>query len=66
VNGASGLVWTPGGRLRVVFDFTIAHGKNVAVNLIGDPERIGAIRFGDPRVTAARICEGPGHNRTPV
>ena len=27
VNGAAGLVWAPGGRPRVVFDFTIAAGR---------------------------------------
>jgi RNA polymerase sigma factor (sigma-70 family) len=43
VDGLSGLVWAPGGRLRVVFDFTIADGKILAVNLIGDPDGIAAI-----------------------
>jgi RNA polymerase sigma factor (sigma-70 family) len=43
VNGLSGLVWMPGGRLRVVFDFSIADGRIFAVNLIGDPERLAAL-----------------------
>ena len=43
VNGAPGLAWAPGGQLRVVFDFTIADGRIAAVNLIADPETIGAI-----------------------
>ena len=40
VNGAAGLVWAPGGQPRVVFTFTIARGKIVAINLIADPERL--------------------------
>jgi RNA polymerase sigma factor (sigma-70 family) len=40
VNGAAGLVWAPGGRPRVVFGFTIARGKIVAIDLVADPERL--------------------------
>jgi len=40
VNGVPGLVWAPGGRPRVVFRFTIADGKIVAIELVGDPERL--------------------------
>jgi RNA polymerase sigma-70 factor (ECF subfamily) len=40
VNGAVGLVWAPGGRPRVVFDFTITRGKIVEINLVADPERL--------------------------
>jgi hypothetical protein len=40
VNGAVGLVWAPGGRPRVVFGFTIARGKIVAIDLVADPERL--------------------------
>ena len=40
VNGAAGLVWAPGGRPRVVFDFTIAGGKVVEIGLISDEERL--------------------------
>ncbi len=43
INGAAGLVWAPGGQPRVIFDFTIAHGKIVAIHLIADPERIGQL-----------------------
>ena len=39
VNGAAGLVWATGGRPRVVFLFTIARGKIVAIELVADPER---------------------------
>src|SRR5216684_1548651 len=30
INGAAGSVWAPGGRPRVAFAFTVAHGKVVA------------------------------------
>ncbi|HEX2714810.1 MAG TPA: hypothetical protein VHM88_21700 [Candidatus Acidoferrales bacterium] len=40
VNGAVGLVWTPGGQPRVVFDFTIAHAKIVKIDMVADPERL--------------------------
>jgi RNA polymerase sigma factor (sigma-70 family) len=40
VDGAFGLVWAPGGRARVAFDFTIANGKVAAIDLIADPDRL--------------------------
>jgi len=40
VGGAVGLVWTQQGQARMVFDFTIADGKVVEIELIADPERI--------------------------
>ncbi len=40
VGGIEGLVWAPGGRPRVVFNFTIAGDKITAVELIADPEHI--------------------------
>jgi RNA polymerase sigma-70 factor (ECF subfamily) len=40
VNGSAGAVWAPGGRPRVVFNFTIADGKIVAIDLLADPERL--------------------------
>jgi len=40
VNGAAGAVWAPGGQPRVVFGFTITHGKIVAIDLVADPERL--------------------------
>jgi RNA polymerase sigma factor (sigma-70 family) len=41
VNGTPGLVWSVGGTPRVVFDFTIADGRIVAIDLIADPIVIG-------------------------
>jgi len=40
VNGAAGLVWVAAGRPRVVFEFTTAGGKIVAIDLVADPERL--------------------------
>jgi hypothetical protein len=35
-----GAVWAPGGRARVVFGFTIADGKILAIDLTADSERL--------------------------
>jgi len=43
VNGTAGLVWAPGGQLRVVFAFTLTRGKIVAIDLLADPARLGQI-----------------------
>jgi RNA polymerase sigma-70 factor (ECF subfamily) len=40
INGSAGLVWSRGGQPRVVFDFTIANGRIVAIDLIADPLRL--------------------------
>jgi RNA polymerase sigma-70 factor (ECF subfamily) len=40
VDGAEGAVWAPGGRPRVVFDFTITRGKIIEIHLVADPERL--------------------------
>ena len=40
VNGAVGVVVAPRGRLMMVLDFTIRHGKIVAIDAIADPERL--------------------------
>ena len=45
VNGAVGLVWAPGGQPRVVFDFTIARGKVVKIDMLADPERLGTLEL---------------------
>jgi RNA polymerase sigma factor (sigma-70 family) len=37
VNGAPGAVWARDGQPRVVFGFTIAHGKILGIEMIGDP-----------------------------
>ena len=43
VDGAPGLVWASGGRPRVVFDFTIADGKIVEIEMVADLERLRQI-----------------------
>lgn len=40
MNGAAGAVWAPGGRPRVVFSFTITHGKITGIGMLADPERL--------------------------
>jgi RNA polymerase sigma factor (sigma-70 family) len=43
IDGTVGLVWAQGGRPRAVFDLRIADGRIVAVDLILDPEDVGAL-----------------------
>ncbi len=40
INGVAGSVWAPGGRPRVAFSFTIAGGKIVGIDMIGEPEHL--------------------------
>lgn len=43
LDGAAALVWMPGGRLRVVWNFTTSGGRITAIDLITDPERLRQI-----------------------
>ena len=43
VDGSAGAVWMHGGRPRVVFYFTIADGRIVAIDLLADPDRLGEL-----------------------
>ena len=43
VNGAVGVVVAPRGRLFRVLNFTIEGGRIVAIDVIGDPARLGAL-----------------------
>jgi ketosteroid isomerase-like protein len=43
IDGSAGLVWTQGGRVRVVFGFTIADGKITAIDVLADPEHLGRL-----------------------
>jgi RNA polymerase sigma-70 factor (ECF subfamily) len=43
IDGAAGAIWMQGGRLRVVFTFTITSGKVAAIEMISDPERLGQL-----------------------
>lgn len=40
VGGDPGVVWAPGGRPRVVFDFTIVDGRIVEMEMLADPESL--------------------------
>jgi RNA polymerase sigma factor (sigma-70 family) len=44
IDGAAGLVWAPGGVPRVVFGFTIAGGRIVAIDVVADPERLSRLQ----------------------
>jgi hypothetical protein len=43
VGGAAGVVVTMGGRPVAVMGFTVAGGKIVEIDAIGDPERVRRI-----------------------
>jgi RNA polymerase sigma-70 factor (ECF subfamily) len=43
IDGFVGAVWAQGGRPRAVFDFRIAHGKIVSIEVVADPERLGQL-----------------------
>lgn len=43
IDGEPGLIWTVGGELRVVFAFTAARGKIVAIDLVADPDRLARL-----------------------
>ncbi len=43
VNGAAGVVVTVEGRPVAVMGFTVADGKIVAIDSLGDPERLGRL-----------------------
>ncbi len=36
-------MWAPGEEPRVVFGFTIARGKIVAIDMLADPVRLGQL-----------------------
>ena len=40
IDGAAGLVWSQGGKPRVVFGFAFAHGKIIGIELIADDQRL--------------------------
>jgi RNA polymerase sigma factor (sigma-70 family) len=43
VDGVPGAVWSVGGKPRVVFDFKIARGTIVGIDLIADPARLDRV-----------------------
>lgn len=40
IDGIAGAAWAPGDRIRAVISFTVADGKVIAIDLIGDPQQI--------------------------
>jgi len=45
LDGVAGLAWSPGGRIRGAIEFTIARGHIVALDVIGDAERLGRLEI---------------------
>jgi hypothetical protein len=43
LDGVPGLVWAQGGWPRVVFEFCMARGKVVAINMVADVERLDTL-----------------------
>jgi RNA polymerase sigma-70 factor (ECF subfamily) len=43
INGAAGAVWAPGGKPRVVIEFTVTDGKIAAIDVIADPARLARL-----------------------
>jgi RNA polymerase sigma-70 factor (ECF subfamily) len=43
VDGAAAAVWAMGGKPRMVFGFTIKHGKIVAIEMVADRERLSRL-----------------------
>jgi RNA polymerase sigma-70 factor (ECF subfamily) len=40
VDDGVGIVWAPGGRPKVVWEFTIRHGVVVAIEMIAAPDHL--------------------------
>jgi RNA polymerase sigma-70 factor, ECF subfamily len=58
IDGAPGLVFAPGGRPFVVFDFVVEGGRITAIDLIGDPDTIARI---DWEMWNPSLGAGGGH-----
>jgi RNA polymerase sigma factor (sigma-70 family) len=43
IDGFVGAVWAQGGRPLAVFEFRVAHGKIVAIDIVADPKRLGQL-----------------------
>lgn len=43
VDGLAGAAWSVGGQARSVFDFTVLGGRVVSIELLMDPETLGAL-----------------------
>jgi RNA polymerase sigma-70 factor (ECF subfamily) len=45
VDGVTGLVWAPGGRIRGFAEFTVRDGRIVAIDVTGDPDRLARVEI---------------------
>ena len=43
IDGVPGMIWAQGGKIRVVFDFTIVGGTITAIEMIADPEYLAKL-----------------------
>jgi hypothetical protein len=43
IDGAPGMMWAQGGKIRVVFDFTIVGSTIAAIEMIEDPEHLAQL-----------------------
>ncbi|WP_067572872.1 sigma-70 family RNA polymerase sigma factor [Nocardia acidivorans] len=48
VDGRAGAIWSVGGNPRVVFDFTVAGGRIIGIELLADPELLGELDLRAP------------------
>jgi RNA polymerase sigma-70 factor (ECF subfamily) len=62
VDGIPGAVWAPGGRLRVVFTFTIADGRITAIDIIADPDHLARLGV---RLLTESSCPGRSGSKPP-
>ena len=49
VDGAPGLVWTQGGRVRIVFRFAIRERRIVGIDLLANPDVLGRTKIDLPK-----------------
>jgi RNA polymerase sigma factor (sigma-70 family) len=43
IDGVPGMMWSQGGQVRVVFDFTVAGDTIVSIEMIADPEHLAGL-----------------------
>ncbi|MGO9456162.1 MAG: sigma-70 family RNA polymerase sigma factor [Acidimicrobiales bacterium] len=59
VDGLAGAAWSVGGRPKVVFAFTVSAGRVVAIEMLGEPETLGALELEPLGERRRRPAEGP-------
>ena len=58
VDGAPAAAWMAADRPRVVYDFTISDGRIVAIDLIGDPDRLSRLDLAIVDHAEGPWCDG--------